>query len=272
MVRVVGSASRSGSALAGEPLLEVSGVAVHFGGVRAVDGVDLQLDAGGRIGIIGPNGAGKTTLINAIAGEVRPTAGHIHLGGVDITPFASWDVARRGIAQTFQSTELFKTMTVERNLRVSIDTGGFRARRARASADEVALLIDEVLAMVELDDLRGDVVGFLPYGRQRVVELARAVVRRPVVLLLDEPAAGLASSEKVAFVKILDRVIDNFGFALLMIEHDMTTLKAACGEHVYVMDAGKVIAEGTFEKVASDPRVMSAYLGIETEGTTGEGS
>jgi ABC-type branched-subunit amino acid transport system ATPase component len=249
-------------------LLAVDSLSVHYGGVHAVSEVCLAVASGERVGIIGPNGAGKTTLINAIAGDVKTAGGTVELEGRDILGKSAWEIARLGLGRTFQTSELFQSMSVLENFVISAPQERGLMRRvtgvgARARRRAVNRRAEEVMALVGLSGMRDEAVGLLPYGRQRIAELGRALMGSPRLLLLDEPAAGLSSGEKAEFVAVLRRIIDIEPFAVLMIEHDMETLRSLCGDHIYVMDAGRVIAEGTFDVVTRDERVITAYLGRE---------
>jgi branched-chain amino acid transport system ATP-binding protein len=249
-------------------LLAVDSLSVRYGGVHALSHVCLSVASGERVGIIGPNGAGKTTLINAIAGDVKTAGGMVELEGRNILGKSAWEIARLGLGRTFQTSELFQSMTVFENFVISAsrEKGIMRrltGRGARGHRRATRERADEVMSLVGLSGMRDEAVGLLPYGRQRIAELGRALMSSPRLLLLDEPAAGLSSGEKAEFVAVLRRIIDIEPFAVLMIEHDMETLRSLCGDHIYVMDAGKVIAEGSFDVVTRDDRVITAYLGRE---------
>jgi branched-chain amino acid transport system ATP-binding protein len=249
-------------------LLAVDSLSVHYGGVHALSEVCLAVESGERVGIIGPNGAGKTTLINAIAGDVKTAGGTVELEGRDILGKSAWEIARLGLGRTFQTSELFQSMSVLENFVISAPQERGLMRRvtgvgARARRRAVRSRAEEVMSLVGLSGMRDEAVGLLPYGRQRIAELGRALMGSPRLLLLDEPAAGLSSGEKAEFVAVLRRIIAIEPFAVLMIEHDMETLRSLCGDHIYVMDAGRVIAEGAFDVVTRDERVITAYLGRE---------
>ena len=239
-----------------EQALDVRNASISFGGIHALSDVSLHVDNGARVGLIGPNGAGKTTLINCIAGGLSPDTGEVDLFGEPIAGLSAPARADRGIGRTFQNLELFDSMTVLDNVMTALDRpvrgrGRVVARQRRERAHSA-------LAAFGIDRYSQSQAGSLPYGVRKLVELSRAFVREPRFLLLDEPVAGLSETE--AFLGALVEGLDELGCGTLLIEHDMPTVKELC-EHVYVLDTGSVIAEGTFAQVAADPRVISAYLG-----------
>jgi len=244
-------------------VLEVRDLAVHFGGVKAVDGVDLTLRAGTISGLIGPNGAGKTSAIDAITGFVRPARGAVMLNGVDITRWATYRRARAGVSRSFQSLELFEGVSVRENLLTASEERDFAAyatnlvrpgKRSYAAAAIAA--IREFGLEPDLDLMPSE----LPYGRRRLVAIARAVASEPSVLLLDEPAAGLDENEAVEFAHLIRRLADTWGLAILVIEHDMKLVMSICDE-ITVIDFGSQIAHGTPEEIRHNPTVIAAYLG-----------
>jgi branched-chain amino acid transport system ATP-binding protein len=234
-------------------LLEARGLKVHFGGVRAVDGVDLVLRRGEILGLIGPNGAGKTTLVNALSGFQRPTAGTVLLNGADVTGWKPARLARRGLTRTFQSVRLFPDLTVLENVELGGVGVGMRRAAARRSAKEL-------LERLNLDDKANLYGTGLPHGLERRLGIVRALAAKPTFLLLDEPAAGLNEGESDELVDVLTLIRDDFSCALVVIEHDMRLIMRLC-ERIQVLDYGKTISLGTPAEVRNDPAVLTAYLG-----------
>jgi branched-chain amino acid transport system ATP-binding protein len=243
----------AGGIAAGEGRLEAHGLAVHFEGVKAVDGVDLVLERGEILGLIGPNGAGKTTFVNAITGFQTPTAGTIELDGVNVTGWNPSRLARAGIVRTFQSVRLFPRLSVLENVEVAAVGCGLNRRTARRTAIELLRRFDLAGRMHELGT-------GLPHGQERRLGIVRALAGRPKYLLLDEPAAGLNESESDELVGALGAIRDDFGCGLLVIEHDMRVIMRLC-ERLQVLDYGKTIAIGTPAEVRQNPAVLVAYLG-----------
>jgi len=234
----------SGAALLAEE------VTVRFGGNVAVDDVTIDAAAGEVTGLIGPNGAGKTTLFNVITGLQPPSRGRIYLGGRDVTRLRSHRRARLGLARTFQRLELFGVLSARDNVRLAADLAGHADPGGRA---------DELLERVGLEGLGDRRADTLPTGQARLVELARAMACEPRVLLLDEPASGLAESETAAFGRQL-RELAAEGMAVLLVEHDVPLVMAVC-DRVHVLDAGRLLATGSAAEIRNDPRVHDAYLG-----------
>jgi branched-chain amino acid transport system ATP-binding protein len=249
-------------------LLEVKGVSKHYGGVAAVSDVDMVVDDGEIIGLIGPNGAGKTTLFNCISGVDDATSGRVLLGGRDITGLAPHRRSRLGMARTFQNMQLFSRMSVLDNLRTAVDTrtprgllaDALRLPRSRFEERRSEVLARSVLHLLDLDDVVDEVAADLPIGTQRRVELARALCLQPRILLLDEPAAGLDAAETAGLCTTLEAIVERFGTALLLIDHDMALVMRTC-DHVYVLDRGQLIAEGPPSLIRENPTVVRAYLG-----------
>jgi ABC-type branched-subunit amino acid transport system ATPase component/branched-subunit amino acid ABC-type transport system permease component len=244
-------------------LLEVCDLAVTFGGVQAVDGVNLTLRAGTISGLIGPNGAGKTSAIDAITGFVRPARGTVTLNGLDMTRWQTFRRARAGVSRSFQSLELFEGVSVRENLVTASEDRDFAAyatnlvwpgKRSYASAAIAA--IREFGLEQDLEQVPSE----LPYGRRRLVAIARAVASEPSVLLLDEPAAGLDETEAVELARLIRRLADTWGLAILIVEHDMALVMSICDE-ITVIDFGREIAHGTPHEIRSNPAVIAAYLG-----------
>jgi branched-chain amino acid transport system ATP-binding protein len=233
--------------------LEARDLKVHFGGVRAVDGVDLVLRGGEILGLIGPNGAGKTTLVNALSGFEKPTAGTVLLNGRDVTGWSPHQLARHGLARTFQSVRLFADLTVLEN----VELGGVGVGMRRLAARRWAL---ELLERLRLEDKAKMYATGLPHGLERRLGIARALGAKPSFLLLDEPAAGLNEQESDELVATLTLIRDDFSCALVVIEHDMRVIMRLC-ERIQVLDYGKTISIGTPAEVRRDPAVLQAYLG-----------
>jgi len=256
-------------------LLEAEGISRYFGGVKAVDGVDLKIEAGSITGLIGPNGAGKTTFVNILTGYVRPQAGRIRLEGNDITGRSPHEMASLGVARTFQTIRLFRDMTVLENVQA-----GMHLRRPddllahllplpalRGEARRAAAEARELLRRVGLNP---EVVGAarasqLSYGDQRRVEIARALALQPKLLVLDEPVAGMNPSEKGRMRDLIARLPDH-GVTVLMIEHDMRLVMGVC-DHIAVLNFGRRIASGTPAEIGANPEVITAYLGADSERT-----
>ncbi|WP_367046437.1 ABC transporter ATP-binding protein [Streptomyces sp. Je 1-332] len=252
-----------------ENVIEASGIGVRFGGIHALDGVDLSLRPGEVCGLIGPNGAGKTTLFDVVSGIRRPDRGRVLLDGADVTRRSPVWRARHGMRRTFQRQQLFGQLTVADNLLVAQEWrgggGGFGAdllaaptrrtyekdRRARAST---------VLRECGLEHLAQAYAGALPVGRARMVELARAVADPPRVLLLDEPASGMTADERGQLSAVIRHLADEEDCAVLLVEHNVAFVMELCAR-VVVLDLGTVLAEGTAAEVRADPRVRDAYLG-----------
>ena len=241
---------------------------MRFGGLLAVDGVSLELGEKQILAIIGPNGAGKTTVFNCISGFYNPTGGSILLQNASIAGLGSHTVARKGVVRTFQNVRLFKKMTVLENLlvaqhqknRASVLAGLFNTpsfRRQEAESIERSL---HWLDYMGLRDFANREAGNLAYGHQRRLEIARCMITEPKVLLLDEPAAGLNPQEKLDLQALIRQLRDQYGVAILLIEHDMG-LVMGVSERITVMEYGKPIAHGTPEEVRNNERVIKAYLG-----------
>jgi branched-chain amino acid transport system ATP-binding protein len=243
------------------PLLSVEGVSVRFGGLMAVDSVDVGADAGHVTGLIGPNGAGKTTLFNVITGLQEPDGGRVVLDGRDITGARTHKRARMGLARTFQRLEVFGSLSTRENVLVAAEIRKRWSRDGSNPAQIAEALIDRV-GVRHVADERVDA---LPTGLARLVELARALATRPRVLLLDEPGSGLDSQETEAFGELLVELAGE-GLAILLVEHDVELVMRVC-RLIHVLDFGRKIAMGTPAQIQADPVVQAAYLG---EGDTPE--
>lgn len=242
------------------PLLEGQGISKNFGGVQALDGIDLSIDGGEVVGLIGPNGAGKTTLFNVICG-LKPTRGRILFGGEDITGCAPHQLCRRGIARTFQLTRPFVELSVRDNVAAAVLFG--RNHRKVSRLSEARTGADLVLSWVKLDQ-RGDTPAQdLLFSERRRLELARALATGPELLLLDEVMAGLTVAEAQDMIDILGRLRRELGLTVLVIEHVMKVVMTMC-DRIVVLNYGSKLAEGAPEAVARDRAVIDAYLGVES--------
>jgi sulfate-transporting ATPase len=243
--------------------LGINDLTVHFGGVRALDGVALTVAPGEIVGLIGPNGAGKTTLIDAVTGYVRPRAGTVTLGGRTITRLSPSRISRAGVTRSFQSLELFDDMTVADNLRVASESQDVRAYISDLGYPVVRKLNAAVKAAVSDFRLGDDLTEFprdLTYGRRRLLAIARAVAVEPSILLLDEPAAGLDDGERRELSDLLRQLAHDWRMGILLVEHDMDLVMRTC-DRITVLNFGKQIATGTPQEVRADPAVIASYLG-----------
>jgi branched-chain amino acid transport system ATP-binding protein len=236
-------------------LLEARDVTVRFGGKAALDQTSIDVAPGRITGLIGPNGAGKTTLFNVVCGLLAPQGGRVVLDGTDVTRAPPHRRARLGLARTFQRLELFTSLTVRDNIRVGGDIRNRWSTRRADSTDEA----ERIIELTGLGSFADREVSEIPTGRARVVELARALMTRPSVLLLDEPAAGQTERETEEFGALLRRLAAD-GLAVCLVEHDMTLVMDVC-ETINVLDYGRTIAAGPPAQVRNDPAVMEAYLG-----------
>ncbi len=251
-----------------EPLLEIKNLTISFGGLVAIYDLSLVVHPGEIVGLIGPNGAGKTTVFNCISRFYQPDRGSIRFKGRDLTHTSSHAIIGSGIARTFQNVELCRSMTVLDNLLLGqhavihggVVRDGLRlpgARRAEALATERA---DEVMALLGLSPYRDRIASALPFGLQKKVELGRALVSQPQLLLLDEPAAGADASETQGLAELIMRIRGRYDVSILIVEHDMPFVMGLC-ERMYVLDFGKKIAEGVPGEIRNNPEVIEAYLG-----------
>ena len=249
-------------------MLEVKNLSISFGGLKAVNDFHVTIEKGQLYGLIGPNGAGKTTVFNLLTGVYKPDTGSIHLDGVNITGKKTIDINQNGIARTFQNIRLFKELSVLDNVKVGLHNhhpystieGIFRLPRyfkVEKEMDERAL---ELLKVFDLDKEADYTASNLPYGKQRKLEIARALATQPKLLLLDEPAAGMNPNETKELMDTIRFVRDNFDMTILLIEHDMKLVSGIC-EKLTVLNFGQVLTEGDTADVLNDPQVITAYLG-----------
>lgn len=249
-------------------LLEVKNLGISFGGLRAVDDFEVSIRKGQLYGLIGPNGAGKTTVFNLLTGVYQPNEGIIKLDGNDITGLKTIEINKAGIARTFQNIRLFKDLTVLDNVKVGLHNhykystfeGILRLPRyfkMEKAMDERAM---ELLKVFELDGEANYLAANLPYGKQRKLEIARALATKPKLLLLDEPAAGMNPNETMELMDTIRFVRDNFDMTILLIEHDMKLVSGIC-EELTVLNFGRILAQGKTSEVLNDPQVITAYLG-----------
>jgi ABC-type branched-subunit amino acid transport system ATPase component len=238
--------------------IEIIDVSVSFGGLRALDSVSMAVRAGEIRGLIGPNGAGKSTLVNVVAGDQRRHEGQVHMGGRPITGLRPQKRAQLGLARTFQHPELSLKLTMGENLAFGRNLGDQR--------DSVRESLDAIQDVVDGLHIRPwmDVVGAsAPYPVLKMVDTLRAVITRPAVLLVDEPAAGLPKEEREKLVELLTAARDLFGTTIVVIEHDVPLVFSLC-ERITVLDSGRLIADGTAEEIRNHPEVIEAYLGVAT--------
>lgn len=249
-------------------LLEIKNLGISFGGLRAVDDFELSVKKGQLYGLIGPNGAGKTTVFNLLTGVYKPNEGIITLDGVNITGLKTIEINKAGIARTFQNIRLFKDLTVLDNVKAGLhnhyrySTIEGILRLPKYFKTEVAMneRAMELLKVFELDGEASYLAANLPYGKQRKLEIARALATGPKILLLDEPAAGMNPNETIELMNTIRFVRDNFDMTILLIEHDMKLVSGIC-EELTVLNFGRILAQGKTGDVLSDPQVITAYLG-----------
>jgi branched-chain amino acid transport system ATP-binding protein len=259
------------------PLLELRGVSMAFGGLRVIDGLDLRVDEDEIVSVIGPNGAGKTTLFNLVTGVYEPTEGEILFEERSLVGLAPHNITRRGIARTFQTLRLFLNMTVLENVmaaayghtRAGVVRSMLRTPGMRREEREIRRLAEERLAFFgdRLMGYRWNQPAYsLSYANRRRLEIARATATKPRLLLLDEPAAGMNPRETHEITELIGKLRDEGGYTILVIEHDMHVVEGI-SDRVVALDHGVKIAEGSFHAVATDPRVIEAYLGTKAAAT-----
>ena len=248
------------------PALEIQNLHKNFGALQVANNISLALPRGARHALIGPNGAGKTTLVNLITGRIRASAGQVLLDGEEITSLPQAGRTRRGIARTFQVNQLFRGLSVLENVYLAIGERTGACNHLWRSAGKETAVIEEALDHLQSLELVADAckpVRELPYGRQRLVEIAIALAQRPKLLLLDEPAAGVPSSENHLILDVIERLDPNI--TVLIIEHDMDVV-FRFASRITVLVAGEVLTEGTPDEISADERVRSVYLGERREG------
>ena len=249
-------------------ILSVENITMQFGGVVAVNNLSLHIPEGQIVALIGPNGAGKTTVFNLLTGVYVPTEGAFYLCGQKLNGKQTYQVVEAGIARTFQNIRLFNTMTVEDNVKVGLHnqvvygmwTGILRLPSFREKEHEMDRRAMKLLKIFDLDAEANYKASQLPYGKQRKLEIARALATNPKLLLLDEPAAGMNPNETEELMNTIHNVRDQFGVAILLIEHDMNFVMGIC-EEITVLDYGRVIARGDGKTIRNNPKVIAAYLG-----------
>ncbi len=249
-------------------LLEVKNLSISFGGLRAVDGFNLKIEKGMLYGLIGPNGAGKTTVFNLLTGVYKPNEGIITLDGKDITGKSIIDINKEGIARTFQNIRLFKDLSVLDNVKAGLHNhhpyttieGILRLPKYRKVEKEMDERAMEILKVFDLDGEADILASNLPYGKQRKLEIARAIATEPKLLLLDEPAAGMNPNETGELMETIRFVRKKFDTTILLIEHDMKLVGGIC-EELTVLNFGQVLTQGKTDEVLNDPAVITAYLG-----------
>lgn len=249
-------------------LLKTENLSIDFGGLRAVNNLNMEINEGELVGLIGPNGAGKTSVFNLLTGVYKPTEGSIKISGVNTFNLKTNKIVELGISRTFQNIRIYKQLSVLDNVRISLDqkenystlAAIFRTKKFRNMESELTKKALEYLRMFDLDSMANNRADSLSYGNQRKLEIARALACNPKLLLLDEPAAGMNPNETQELMEIIRNIRDNMGISILLIEHDMDLVMGIC-ERLYVLNFGEIIAKGNPLEIQNNPEVIKAYLG-----------
>ncbi|MDK2866728.1 MAG: branched-chain amino acid transport system ATP-binding protein [Clostridiales bacterium] len=249
-------------------LLEAANICMQFGGLRAVDNFNLEINEHELVGLIGPNGAGKTTVFNMLTGVYIPTEGDIKIDGQSVVGKKPYEIVQAGAARTFQNIRLFKDLTVLDNIKIAFHhelnystlEGIFRLPRYWADEKRAQEACLAFLAIFDMEDYAYTMAKNLPYGKQRKLEIARALATKPKILMLDEPAAGMNPQETHELMETIQLIRDKFDIAILLIEHDMHLVMGVC-ERIVVLDYGRIIAKGTPDETRNNPDVIRVYLG-----------
>ena len=249
-------------------LLKTENLSIDFGGLRAVNNLNMEINEGELVGLIGPNGAGKTSVFNLLTGVYKPTEGSIKISGVNTFNLKTNKIVELGISRTFQNIRIYKQLSVLDNVRISLDqkenystlAAIFRTKKFRNMESELTKKALEYLRMFDLESMANNRADSLSYGNQRKLEIARALACNPKLLLLDEPAAGMNPNETQELMEIIRNIRDNMGISILLIEHDMDLVMGIC-ERLYVLNFGEIIAKGNPLEIQNNPEVIKAYLG-----------
>ena len=249
-------------------LLKTENLSIDFGGLRAVNNLNMEINEGELVGLIGPNGAGKTSVFNLLTGVYMPTEGSVKISGVNTFNLKTNKIVELGISRTFQNIRIYKQLCVLDNVRISLDQKEnystldaiFRTKKFRNIESKLTKKALEYLRMFDLESMANNRADSLSYGNQRKLEIARALACNPKLLLLDEPAAGMNPNETQELMEIIRNIRDNMGISILLIEHDMDLVMGIC-ERLYVLNFGEIIAKGNPLEIQNNPEVIKAYLG-----------